>query len=224
MFVILLLESSADYPSVSLLNSEGEEVWFDNSTEQRTHAEKLPVFTQRAIEVLQKNQQKLTAVAINKGPGSYTGLRIATSLAKGLCFGYDIPLIGVDGLKGMTNYLLDTNPELDVAVAMLDARRDEVYAVIQHKGKPTGRVESVIIKAGQWSELSENIGFIGNATEKAIRLSGCSPLKVENGPDVRQWSTLANRLFQEKKFESLAYFEPFYLKAYTPGVSQKFKL
>jgi tRNA threonylcarbamoyladenosine biosynthesis protein TsaB len=223
--VLLLLESAADFPSVGLLNKEGELVWYETSNTQRSHAEMLPVFANQALQFIKDKQEDLSAVAVNKGPGSYTGLRIATSLAKGICLGSDVPLIGVDGLVGMSSYQLTESPNLSLSIAMLDARRDEVYAVKHYRRQPYTEAQPVILNEDIWNEdQNETVGFIGNASEKAAKLLGWSPTLNTQGPNVKQWASLAFDMWQNNQFESVAYFEPNYIKAYQPGISEKFKL
>lgn len=223
--MLLLLESAADFPSVGLLDKEGDLVWYKVSNTQRSHAEMLPVFANEALRFIKDNQENLRAVAVNKGPGSYTGLRIATSLAKGICLGSDVPLIGVDGLAGMSFYQLNAFPNLSLSISMLDARRDEVYAIKHYRGKPYTEAQPVILTEDIWKEdQNETVGFIGNSSEKAEKLLGWSPIMHTSGPDVKQWAGLAFNMWQANQFESVAYFEPNYIKAYQPGISEKFKL
>ena len=223
--VLLLLESTANFPSVGLLNKEGDLVWHKVSDIERSHAEMLPVFANEALQFIKDKQENLSAVAVNKGPGSYTGLRIATSLAKGICLGIDVPLIGVDGLAGLSSFQLRAFPNLSLSISMLDARRDEVYAIKQYRGQSRTVAQPVILSENIWTEdQNERVGFIGNASEKAENLLGWSPLIRSKGPDVKQWAQLAFDMWQNKQYESVAYFEPNYIKAYQPGVSEKFKL
>lgn len=223
--VLLLLESAADFPSVGLLNKEGDLIWHKASNIKRSHAEMLPVFANEALQIIQERHEDLSAVAVNKGPGSYTGLRIATSLAKGICLGSDVPLIGVDGLAGLSSFQLQDFPNLSLSISMLDARRDEVYVIKHYRDQPYPEAQPVILNEDIWkNDQNETVGFIGNASEKAEKLIGWSPVIFTKGPDVKQWASLAFDMWQDKQYESVAYFEPNYIKAYQPGVSEKFKL
>ena len=95
--MIVLIESSAEFPSVSVCDEQGLLLWDEVGVDRQSHAEKLPMMVQRAVDFARAEGKEIAAVAFQEGPGSYTGLRIGVSLAKGLCFGLSVPLISVSG-------------------------------------------------------------------------------------------------------------------------------
>ncbi len=252
--MILIIESSADYPSVALADRSGRIVWEKICSERQSHSEKLPLFVHEALNFLDDqnymvctNIGPLSAVAISQGPGSYTGLRIGTSLAKGLCYSKDVPLISVDGFWGMGNWMLKEIPAIQTVFSMLDARRDEVYIQRINRGETPGqkgyelnelgneipRVEARILNEEtlQWMgvEYWSEVGFIGNANEKAIRILNEFQLVQPGGliseaPNANMFGEEAAYKMNAGLFENVAYFEPYYLKDFVPGVSTKFKI
>ncbi len=252
--MILIIESSADFPSVAISDAHGRIVWENMSSEKQSHSEKLPVLVQEAIDFLEDRKNMactkigtLEAIAINHGPGSYTGLRIGTSLAKGLCYSKNIPLISVDGFWGMGNWMLKQHDHLQVVFSMLDARRDEVYIQRIHRGESVNnrgflihengseipRVEAKILNEETliWMGIDQEneVGFIGNANEKAKRiLFGIRSLELgfefSEAPQASMFGEEAAWKWKEQLFESVAYFEPYYLKDFVPGISTKFKI
>jgi len=187
-----------------------------------SHSEKLPVLVQEALNWLTNNQFQLQAVAVNAGPGSYTGLRIGVSLAKGICYAKNIPLIAVDGLEAMANYALASDTEIDLVFSMLDARRDEVFLKkVTRIGLKT-EITAQILSENLFIENWEKVAFVGNSNEKAKTLLNVDQIKFIDGPFANQMCTFASQKFQTAQFEDVAYFEPFYLKDFVPGVSKKF--
>ena len=131
--MILLIESSAEYPSVALVTEAGVLAHLEVGKEVQSHAELLPMMVQRAVELSNSEfgifTKGISAVGFHEGPGSYTGLRIGVSLAKGLCFAKGIPLISVSGFEALGAEILRSNESTDSVWVMMDARRDEVYAI-----------------------------------------------------------------------------------------------
>lgn len=220
--MILIIESSADFPSVALCDKLGVVHYSECAEIFQSHSEKLPVLVQNALNWCENNSINLDGVAVNKGPGSYTGLRIGVSLAKGLCYSLQIPLIAVDGIEAMSQYLFQNFPEIKIAYSMIDARRDEVFMKRVKLNEPSSRVEAIILDETIREEHWNNIGFIGNSNQKAIRILGATPAVLEVGPFATQMASEVAKLFSNEEFENVAYFEPYYLKDFVPGISKKF--
>jgi len=220
MAVILNIETSTPVCSVAL-SKDGAVIFNQQDNEGPSHTEKLGVFIQEALDFAEKNELKLDAVAVSCGPGSYTGLRIGVSTAKGLCYGLNIPLIAVPTLKVMACALLfdPATDEEALLCPMIDARRMEVFATIYDRAlqevKPTS---ADIIDENSYLEYLEKqkVIFFGNGADKcsstithtnAAFISGISPL-------AGNMMALAEMDFRQENFVDVAYFEPFYLKEF----------
>jgi tRNA threonylcarbamoyladenosine biosynthesis protein TsaB len=221
--MLLVIESSADYPSVCVVDRSGTVVFERRNDTEKSHAEKLPLLVEQARVFIEVQNEKIEAVALNEGPGSYTGLRIGTSLAKGLCFGLQVPLISVNGLEAMGVWALKEFPQINKAIAMIDARRDEVYVQRIFREGNNSKIEAEIIN-DKWEIDPENDLFIGNANEKAVRILQSAEMTQVLGPYAEQLALVAYTKWQAQEFESVAYFEPFYLKEFQAGISKKFAL
>lgn len=222
--MLLVLETSAGTPSLCLVNAGGHIVFQRMAEHEKSHAERLPVFIQEALEFISETKGVLLAVALNEGPGSYTGLRIGTSLAKGLCFGLQIPLIAVPGLQALGQWALNSFPTKERCFAMIDARRDEVYVQIYSRNEGLTPVEAQIITLGLWPIDTDLDVFVGNANEKAIALLHADGVANEIGPFASQLVPLALQKWRDEAYVSVAYFEPYYLKEFQAGTSKKFTL
>ena len=221
--MLLVIESSADYPSVCVVDRSGTVVFERRNDTEKSHAEKLPLLVEQARVFIEEQNEKIEAVALNEGPGSYTGLRIGTSLAKGLCFGLQVPLISVNGLEAMGVWALKEFPQINKAIAMIDARRDEVYVQRIFREGNNSKIEAEIIN-DKWEIDPKNDLFIGNANEKAVRILQSAEMTQVLGPYAEQLALIAYTKWQAQEFESVAYFEPFYLKEFQAGISKKFAL
>lgn len=210
---ILNLETSTRNCSVALAKN-GETIICKEIAEIGfSHAEKLHVFIEEIIKEANINFSDLKAIAVSKGPGSYTGLRIGVSAAKGLCFALDIPLISVDTLKVLASQVAIEN---GVIIPMIDARRMEVYsAIFDHQYNKIRAIEAQILDENSFSEIDEKIYIIGDSSEKAKTIlthKNISYLDEIQFPSANQMSKLSFEKFQNNDFEDVAYFEPFYLK------------
>ncbi|MGB0175684.1 MAG: tRNA (adenosine(37)-N6)-threonylcarbamoyltransferase complex dimerization subunit type 1 TsaB, partial [Owenweeksia sp.] len=171
MALILALETSTKNCSVAL--AEGDKILAsrEESSNQYIHSEKLHLFIQETLSSAGCSAKKLEAVAVGKGPGSYTGLRIGVSAAKGLCYALHIPLIAMDGLNILAQGFAEQNHpgETELILPMLDARRMEVYtAVFDHKAQRQSPIEAKVLEEGCFADLvSETIHLIGDGAEKA---------------------------------------------------------
>lgn len=216
------------------LSEDGNIVSIQESLSKHSHAEQITLFSEQVIYKAGINFSDLDAVSISKGPGSYTGLRIGVSTAKGFCYSLDIPLISIGTLPALAHGMIEKivnegkNPEDYLYCPMIDARRMEVYtALYDHKLKEVKNVEAKIITKdsfAEWFQKGKQIIFIGDGALK------CKPLLSENQgavfleeeflPSAAYMASLAEEKFQKKEFEDVAYFEPFYLKDFIPGISK----
>ena len=220
MALILLIETATKSCSVSLASDDKIIARKQEVNEQYSHAEKLTIF----IAELFKNQdftiQDLDAVAVSKGPGSYTGLRISVSTAKGLCYALDIPLISVSTLKAMA-FGMAQKEKSDLYCPMIDARRMEVYnAFYNSTNKEIRGIQADIIEACSYQkELDKKVLFFGDGAEKCKKMIQHPNARFIDGffPSSKDMLEIANEKFAEKDFEDVVYFEPFYLKDFVAG-------
>lgn len=224
MAYILCIDTSTDVGSVAF--SENGKVLFDKvCRKERSHATTTGVDVDEILSMAAEKGMHPDAIAVCSGPGSYTGLRIGVSLAKGLCFGYGIPLIAVDTLKVMAYGVMSTQ---NIARGMLlcpmiDARRMEVYHAVYDNGLNVIRETAAkIIDTESFKSLSDysEILFFGNGSNKCHDV-----LTIENArflqnvvPLASNLAPLAYEAYCEGKFEDVAYFEPFYLKDFVATV------
>lgn len=220
--MILIIESSANFPSVAICSPDAQLHFYAQENVPQSHSEKLPVLVQNALNWLTNNQFELQAVAVNAGPGSYTGLRIGVSLAKGICYAKNVPLISVDGLDAMANFVLASDSDIDVVFSMLDARRDEVFLKKVARIGITTEITAQILSENIFIENWDHVAFVGNSNEKAKTLLNLNQIKFFDGPFANQMCSFAAQKFRNAQFENVAYFEPFYLKDFVPGISKKF--
>lgn len=213
MAYILNLETATKNCSVSLAK-EGKTIFCKEMAEEGySHAERLHVFIEEILKENEINFSQIDAIAVSKGPGSYTGLRIGVSAAKGLCYAAGIPLIALDTLAVLANQVQVAD---GLIVPMIDARRMEVYsAVFDASHKKISEVKAEILSLESYNETSEKVYFIGDCQEKCKTV-----LTKENFiflpeivyPSANEMSQLSYEKFQNNEFEDVAYFEPFYLK------------
>ncbi len=218
MATILCIETASTNCSVALsINGKLLALKEDNNLGY-SHSEKLHTYI---LEILEENGLKpadLDAIAISKGPGSYTGLRIGVSAAKGLCFSLDIPLISVSTLTALAHKV----EEEEVVVPMLDARRMEVYTAVFNSAKEQVEETSAkILEPDSYADLL-NLGkvyFIGSGVGKfqAICNHPNAVFVQDQLPSAKEMVPLATAKWKQKDFENVAYFEPFYLKDFMAG-------
>ena len=213
MALILNIETATKNCSVSLSN-EGKTIVCKELAEQNfSHAEKLHLFI---AEVLAENNFKfsdLKAVAVSQGPGSYTGLRIGVSSAKGLCYALGIPLIAIDTLQLLAKQIQIEN---GIILPMIDARRMEVFTAFYDKNYNQIRnVQAEIIDENSYSEITEVLHLVGDGTSKFENTLTNEKFVFHPNvifPSANEMSELSFEKFQKKEFVDVAYFEPFYLK------------
>lgn len=219
---ILHIETSTKNCSVSI-SRNGEMLALCEEYDQNYgHSEKLHQFVNWALEGAEISLKELDAVCVSKGPGSYTGLRIGVSAAKGFCFGLDIPLISINSLEILAQSQVDKG--FDLIIPMIDARRMEVYtANFDGNGKMISDIEAKILDETSFQEFADKkIAFIGDAVEKSKAVLSLPNAEFIEGihPSAKQMIGLAEGKFTQKEFEDVAYFEPFYLKEFVAGVKK----
>ncbi len=220
MTLILLIETATKSCSVSLASDDKIIATKQQVNEQYSHAEKLTVF----ITELFKNQdftiQDLDAIAVSKGPGSFTGLRIGTSTAKGICYAIDKPLISISTLKAMA-FGMTQKEKSDLYCPMIDARRMEVYNAFYNSSNNEirGVQADIITKESYEKELEQKVLFFGDGANKCKEIIKHSNAKFieEIYPSSKDMVALAMQKYANKDFEDVAYFEPFYLKDFVVG-------
>lgn len=219
MATILHIETSTEVCSVAV-SQDGLCVFEREDREGSNHAVKSGVFIDEALSHIDSQLLTLDAVAVSGGPGSYTGLRIGVSTAKGVCFGRDARLISVPTLEVLcVPVLLQEKVKEDNALLcpMLDARRMEVYAALfdrsLHEVRPT---QADIVDGDTYRAFLDErpIYFFGNGAAKCVEVINHPNARFIEGvvPLARWMFPLAERRFFDQKFEDVAYFEPFYLK------------
>lgn len=218
MAIILCLETATTNCSVALSVNGSVTALKEDYNNQYSHAERLHVFIEATLQEAKVEKGQLDAIAVSKGPGSYTGLRIGVSAAKGLCFALDIPLISIPTLESLAL-------KVEIAgtiVSMLDARRMEVYSAVYSEDKKQVR-ETVaeILDVNSFEKvLAEGTTvFIGNGVAKfqGICSHSNAVFMPDELPSAKEQAGLAEEKFNENTFEDVAYFEPYYLKDFKAG-------
>lgn len=211
---ILNIETATTNCSVSL-SKDGELIVLkEDNDKSYSHAERLHVYIDNVLKEAKINASDIDAIAVSKGPGSYTGLRIGVSAAKGLCFALNTPLISIPTLDALANQV---KPDDGVIVSMLDARRMEVYSAIYDSNYNQIReTQAQILVETAFSDYldSGKVYFIGNGVEKTKTLiNHVNAIFVEDKlPSAREMCALAFNKYKISDTEDVAYFEPYYLK------------
>ena len=210
---ILQIETATTNCSVAI-SQNGETIALKEISNGFSHAENLHVFIESLMQEHAIDFKMLSAIAVSKGPGSYTGLRIGVSAAKGLCFVLDIPLIAIDTLT-----ILAHNVTIDngFVVPMLDARRMEAYTQVQNSQyEEVRKIEAQVITEDSFSEFlkKSKVTFVGNAVDKTktVISNQNASFTEESLPSADKMSSLAYHKYKISDIEDVAYFEPFYLK------------
>jgi len=226
MAKILQIETATAICSVAV-SVNGETISFKEEQGQNLHAANLTLFIDEVVKAAGLSYQELDAIAVSKGPGSYTGLRIGVSTAKGLCYALDKPLIAIETLEMMAAGYLAENPNYSGLICpMIDARRMEVYTTVFDSLLnillPT---EAKIIDETSFNMLlsQQVITFLGDGAAKCAEFLTHPNAKFDaaNFNSATYMSRLANKAFSNRKFEDVAYFEPFYLKDFVVTPSKK---
>lgn len=215
MAIILHLETATTNCSVSISRDDEIIVLKENNAASYSHSEQLHVFIKEALKEASLSFSDLDAVAISKGPGSYTGLRIGVSAAKGICFSLDIPLISIPTLQSMANQV-DLKPG-ELVIPVLDARRMEVYSCIYDNNYQEIReTRAEVINEESFVEyLGENKVYVMGSGAEKCRGVLQHPNFIFNEsvvPSAKDMVSMAFEKYESKQFEDVAYFEPYYLK------------
>ena len=215
MSIILNLETATTNCSVSLAENGTTIAIKEHDTPNYSHSEQLHLFIQEVLDKASLGFSDLDAIAVSKGPGSYTGLRIGVSAAKGLCFSLDIPLISIPTLESMACQA--KTKEVDYIIPLLDARRMEVYAkVFNAKLKEVRETRAEIIDENSFAQFLKKgkVLLMGSRAEKCkdILVHPNFIVDVTAVPSANEMSGLSFMKFNSSDFEDLAYFEPYYLK------------
>ena len=221
MATILCIETTTTNCSVAL-SVDGIAVFLkEDNNKQYSHAEKLHIFIEDVLVKSKVSKNKLDAIAVSKGPGSYTGLRIGVSAAKGLCLALEIPLISIPTLEALAYQVKKSD---GIIVPMIDARRLEVYSAVfsNKKFQIRDTIAEVLDENSFTNYLNENpIYFIGNGVEKFKPICNHSNaiFMDSNFPSSNEMGILAESKYQNSEFEDVAYFEPYYLKDFLQNKS-----
>jgi len=219
MTVLLHIETSTKNCSVAVSRNGEMLCLCEEYDENYGHSEKLHQFVKWALEGAEISLNELDAVCVSKGPGSYTGLRIGVSAAKGFCYGLNIPLLSLNSLEILAQSQI--NKDFDLIIPMLDARRMEVYtAVFDNSGKMISEIEAKVLDENSFRESADKkIIFIGDGVEKSKDVLNLSNAVFLEGihPSAKQMIDLAEKKFSQNEWEDTAYFEPFYLKEFMAG-------
>lgn len=230
MAIILNIETATGICSVTLA-VDGKAVETASSAEKNAHAEHVTIFSESVVKNSGFAFSDLDAVAVSMGPGSYTGLRIGVSTAKGYCYALDKPLIAVNTLQAMALGMVQTiksrgdDPSSYMYAPMIDARRMEVYvAFFDAQNKCIQETRAEVVDAHSFADI---------ITDHTILFAGDGALKCKdalthlNGVFLEDFTAssvamcaLSEMKFQQQQFENLAYFEPFYLKDFVAGISK----
>lgn len=215
--LIICIETSHERCSVAAVTENGRYV--SREEKKNMHAAVLPRLLKECLEAAGGQLATITHVAISSGPGSYTGLRVGTSFAKGLCFGLSVPLVSVNTLEALAAAALRGSTKTS-AMAMLYAGRQEAYCMrMETSGAVTFGPAAVDFAEGLpdgWPNIDENIVFTGNAPQLVPGYSFQAQL-----PDALLLAEPALAKIKKGEVANLAYFEPDYLKEYQPGDSSK---
>ncbi len=222
MTYILSIETSTKNCSVSLSLNGDTLITREISEAGFSHAEKLHVFIEEVLIESKIEFSMLNAIAVSQGPGSYTGLRIGVSAAKGICYALSIPLIAVDTLEVLARKLSIKD---GVIIPMIDARRMECYtAVFSTDFKLVREVKSEVINEDSFSEIDSKIHFLGDGAAKCkVVLNGDKFIYHDEliYPSSNQMGNLAYEKYKKSDTVDVAYFEPFYLKDFMIATSSK---
>jgi tRNA threonylcarbamoyladenosine biosynthesis protein TsaB len=223
MASILCIETATTNCSIALSVNGSVAVLIEDNSKQFSHAERLHTFIEQVLVKASISKNSLDAIAVSMGPGSYTGLRIGVSAAKGLCFALDIPLISIPTLESLA---LQVRPNKGIIVSMLDARRMEVYsAVFSSEGKEIRETRAEILTENSFEQYLEEgaVLFIGSGLEKfeLICQHKNATFLYDKLPSSYQMAELAEAKYKISDIENVAYFEPYYLKDFLTTLSKK---
>jgi tRNA threonylcarbamoyladenosine biosynthesis protein TsaB len=227
MSCILHIETSTDACSVAVSDG-GATVFTKEDLKGHSHAVSLGVFVDEALSFIDSHAMPLEAVAVSCGPGSYTGLRIGVSMAKGVCYGRSVPLIGLPTLQVMSVPVLLYHdlPDDALLCPMIDARRMEVYSTIFDRALGVVKETSAdIIDETSYADILDKhpVYFFGNGADKCKEKITHPNARFIDGivPHAKMMFPLAEKAMANSDFKDVAYFEPFYLKEFVASTPKK---
>ncbi|MBQ6869161.1 MAG: tRNA (adenosine(37)-N6)-threonylcarbamoyltransferase complex dimerization subunit type 1 TsaB [Alistipes sp.] len=231
MALILCIETGTDICSVGIVK-DGELISLRESDSGRDHAKKVAVFVDELLTENDIDPQQIDAVAVGEGPGSYTGLRIGVSFAKGLCYGLGKPLIAVSSLASLAAVAIEDynagiidieNWNSALLCPMIDARRMEVYTqVFDSKANPLSGITAEVVDENTLAEhraATDHFVVFGSGAAKCAEILGAELIDVT--PSVRGMAAIAESKYAANDFADVAYFEPYYLKDFVATTSKK---
>lgn len=231
MALILCIETGTDICSVGIVK-DGELISLRESDSGRDHAKKVAVFVDELLTENDIDPQQIDAVAVGEGPGSYTGLRIGVSFAKGLCYGLGKPLIAVSSLASLAAVAIEDynagiidieNWNSALLCPMIDARRMEVYTqVFDSKANPLSGITAEVVDENTLAEhrvATDHFVVFGSGAAKCAEILGAELIDVT--PSVRGMAAIAESKYAANDFADVAYFEPYYLKDFVVTTSKK---
>jgi tRNA threonylcarbamoyladenosine biosynthesis protein TsaB len=218
MPLILCIETSGRNCSVTVTDTKSVLACRESSSDQYTHAENLHVFIESVLEDAGITPSHLDAVGVSKGPGSYTGLRIGVSSAKGLCMALGVPLIAYPVTEIIAGQLFQIAPDARFAVPMIDARRMEVYTACYDRELGVKEdIHARILDEEFFVRLGSGVVFGGDGAMKAAHWKQTDQEFVALEPSASFAVAAVEKAWTTQRFEDVAYFEPFYLKEFIAG-------
>jgi len=220
---ILCLETATEVCSVAIA-VDGKIIDFRETSDQNSHSEKITLFIEELLRANSFALNDINAIAISMGPGSYTGLRIGTSTAKGICYALDIPLIALSTLEIIANGALkESTSTQSLIMPMIDARRMEVYmALFDSKLNVVEATKAQVMDADFCKSIpSQQLVLCGNGVEKCTELfkDYANVVFAHSSSSARFMGDLAMEKYTKSQFEDVAYFEPYYLKDFIAAPS-----
>jgi tRNA threonylcarbamoyladenosine biosynthesis protein TsaB len=224
MALLLAIETTTKNCSVALFENSNLIQFEEKNTNEYSHSEQLTLFIESVIKKSNITLKAIDGVILSKGPGSYTGLRIGTSTAKGLCYSLDIPLLSLSTLKTMA-LAISLKYDYKFYCPMIDARRMEVFASIyDHQNNQVRAIKADIVDKYTYAQfLKEKVLFFGDGALKCRLIIDNPNAYFIDGifPSAKDMGVLAFEKFVNKDFEDIAYFEPYYLKDFVSGAKNK---
>jgi tRNA threonylcarbamoyladenosine biosynthesis protein TsaB len=226
---ILCLETATEVCSVAIVE-DGKVTAYREDVSGQKHSKLLTVFIAQLLESNQLKASDFNAVAVSEGPGSYTGLRIGVSAAKGFCYAAGIPLIVISSLEAMAYHVFENQDKYQIAiqpddlfVPMIDARRMEVFtAIYGSKLQSVRKVNALVVESASFNEYSNPVRLFlfGNGSAKCREILTQPNIYFVDGVGAssKNMATIADRKFRNNEFADVAYFEPYYLKDFIATV------
>lgn len=220
MAAILCIETATKNCSVAVAVDGEVAALQEESSDRYVHAEKLHPFISTVLDKAKLQTAELDAVCVSNGPGSYTGLRIGVSAAKGLCYGLNIPLISLDTTAVIGEAV---GKEMEIIISVIDARRDEVYAqVFDGQKQPLTSIEAIELRENTFHQYAgKQVSVVGDAATKTKNLIALEVKTIQCYPSAIHMATRAEEKMKQQDFVDVAYHEPFYLKDFIAGKPKK---